>query len=99
MHESPAANQITLTSRLRYRAVGAEGVLVHLDSGRVIVVNEVGLFVIQQLSRPRTRQDLVQALVDEFNVTASQAESDLEYYLVELAAEQVLATPAAATGD
>ncbi len=33
--------QIALTSRLRYRAVGDEGVLVHLDNGRVIVVNEV----------------------------------------------------------
>ena len=40
----PANNeQITLSSRLRYRSVGNEGVLINLDSGRVIVVNEVGL--------------------------------------------------------
>ena len=81
---------IQLSSQVRYRAVGEEGVLVHLENGRVIVVNEVGLFIIGQLDVPRTRHELVQAIFREFEVTEEQAASDLELYLAELAREQVL---------
>jgi hypothetical protein len=93
VHKPQADDRIALAPRLRYRAVGDEGVLVHLDSGRVIVVNEVGLYIIQQLKRPMTRQSLVDAIVNEFNVAAPEAEQDLERYLLELGSEQVLEPP------
>ncbi len=81
---------IQLSSQVRYRAVGEEGVLVHLENGRVIVVNEVGLFIIGQLDVPRTQNELARAISREFEVTEEQAASDLELYLAELAREQVL---------
>jgi len=82
--------KISLTSQVRYRAVGDEGVLVHLENGRVIVVNEVGLFIVQLLAAPKTRRELAEAIALEFEVSADQAESDLELYLAELENEQVL---------
>ena len=82
--------QISLTSQVRYRAVGDDGVLVHLENGRVIVVNEVGLFIVQLLDCPRTCQELVTAISLEFEVTENQAKTDLEVYLAELDNEQVL---------
>ena len=82
--------RIQLSSQVRYRAVGEEGVLVHLENGQVIVVNEVGLFIIGQLDVPRTRNELVRAISQEFEVTEKQAVSDIELYLAELAREQVL---------
>lgn len=86
-------NRIALTSRLRYRAVGEDGVLVHLDSGRVIVVNDVGLHIIEQLTQPMTERALIDAIIAEFSVTAADAERDLACFLEELRAEQLLAPP------
>jgi hypothetical protein len=90
MNTSLNNKQISLTSQVRYRTVGDDGVLVHLENGRVIVVNEVGLFIVQQLNSPKTRQELAVAISHEFEVTENQAESDLEVYLAELDNEQVL---------
>jgi hypothetical protein len=80
---------------VRYRAVGEDGVLVHLENGRVLVVNPVGLHIVQLLGAPISRQALAHAVADEFNVAADQAESDLEAFLAELDQEQVLERGAA----
>jgi hypothetical protein len=90
MHNSSNDELIRLTSSVRYRAVGEEGVLVHLENGRVIVVNPVGLHIVQLLGAPITRQALAVAIAAEFHVTADQAESDLQAFLAELDQEQVL---------
>ena len=83
---------ITLQSTVRYRAVGDDGVLVHLDNGRVIVVNEVGLFIVQLLGEQATHQALVEAVAAEFDVSADQAGADIDQFLRQLEEEQVLAT-------
>lgn len=90
MNRSRHDERIGLTSQVRYRAVGEDGVLVHLENGRVIVVNEVGLFIVQLLDSPKSRKDLAEAIALEFEVSADQAEKDLERYLTELDNEQVL---------
>ncbi len=94
MVEPETSTPITLTPRLRYRAVGDEGVLVHLDQGRVTVVNEVGLYIIKMLQQPMSHQALVEAIVTEFEVSPDAAAADLPRFLDELAAEQLLATSA-----
>lgn len=81
---------ISLIPRVRHRAVGEDGVLVHLDSGRVIVVNEVGHFIVQMLEQPMSRKALVAALVEEFEVTAEQADADIKSFLDELGTEQLV---------
>lgn len=86
---------LTISSRVRFRAVGDDGVLVHLDSGRVVVVNGVGLFLVEQLQQPRTRDELARAITAEFDVGAAEAGADLAAYLDELAAEDLLQTAAA----
>jgi DNA phosphorothioation-dependent restriction protein DptG len=90
MHETANNETISLTEQVRFRAVGEDGVLVHLESGRVIVVNEVGLHIVQQLNESRTRAELTSSIVSEFEVSAAQAESDLDAFLAELDQEQIL---------
>ena len=70
--------------------MGEDGVLVHLDSGRVIVVNEVGHYIVQLLDQPMSRKALVASLVAEFDVSAEQAEVDLDLFLGELGNEQLV---------
>ena len=90
MNESTENEKIALSSRLRHRAVGDDGVLVHLDNGRVIVVNEVGLHIVQQLASPKTKHDLTESITTTFDVDTAQVEADLDLYLAELEKEQVL---------
>ena len=82
-----------MSSQIRHRAVGEEGVLVHLANGRVLVVNAVGLHIVEQLAVPRTRQELVASIAAAFEVSPDQAAADLETYLAELDAEQALEHP------
>ena len=81
---------VSLTSRVRHRAVGEEGVLVHLDNGSVLVVNEVGLHVVKLLDRPCSRENLAENIASEFDVSIEQAASDLAVYLEQLDAEHLL---------
>jgi len=90
MPEQSDTQRLRLSSQARHRAVGEDGVLVHLANGRVLVVNEVGLYIVEQLRTPRTRQELAASIADAFDVSVDQAAADLETYLAELDAEQVL---------
>ena len=92
MSNAATNEEISLTLRLRHRAVGDDGVLVHLDSGRVIVVNEVGLHIVEQLATPKTRHQLIESITSTFDVNSEQAESDLDLYLAELDKEHVFET-------
>ncbi|MCP4047291.1 MAG: PqqD family protein [Gammaproteobacteria bacterium] len=93
MHETAGNETISLTDQVRFRAVGEDGVLVHLESGRVIVVNEIGLHIVQQLNESKTRVDLTSSIVLEFEVSIEQAETDLDAFLAELDQEQILVRP------
>ncbi len=90
MQEQQVDGIIQLSSQVRYRAVGDDGVVVHLANGRVVVVNEVGLHLLGQLAAPRTREELAASVAKAFEVSPDQAEADLDGYLAELDAEQVL---------
>ena len=81
---------VCLSDRVRFRAVGDEGVLVHLESGRVIVVSEVGFRIVQSLDSPKTRTDLADILVEEYDVNHSAALADVESYLNEMDRENLL---------
>ena len=47
MTEQETDEQMRLSTQVRYRSVVDEGVLVHLQNGRVVVVNEVGLHIVK----------------------------------------------------
>lgn len=91
MTETSRAEKISLSARVRYRAVDDEGVLVHLENGRVLVVNEAGLFIVQVLSRQAmTVSELSDAVVREFEVEADQAMADVVAFLDQMLGEQAI---------
>jgi len=90
MRKQTNDERIGLASQVRYRAVGDDGVLVHLANGRVLVVNEVGLHILKRLDTPRTRAELAASVAEVFDVPGDEAEADLEAYVAALDAEQVL---------
>ena len=93
MTENMGTEKIRLSDRLRYRAVDDEGVLVHLENGRVLVVNEVGLFVVQALGRQAMTVDqLAESVSGAFEVDTGQARVDVEAFLEKLRGEQAVDT-------
>ncbi len=82
--------QLSLSSAIRHRAVDNEGVLVHLENGRVIIVNEVGLHIIKQLTSPQTREALTESISSHFRIGTDSAAGDLDRFIAELDKEHVL---------
>jgi hypothetical protein len=72
--------------------VGDEGGLVVLpDRNQVKVLNPLGSLIYQLLDGNTTQDEIVQAIVDGFEVSEEQAREDLSTYLLELESEGMLA--------
>lgn len=53
-----------------------EGVFVLQEAGEVLVVNEVGAFIVEQLKAERSVGELVAAITDRYAVDAERARAD-----------------------
>ena len=66
---------------VRLTALESEGVVLHLDDRRYFTVNATGLTLLESLREPRTLDDLVAALVREYEVQPPQARATAEAFL------------------
>ena len=82
--------ELSLNSRVRHRLVGDEGVVVCMHNGNVIIVNEVGAFIVDQLKQSISFTSLASEISNYFDVSADQASNDLNDYLSELSTQEVL---------
>ena len=74
--------RVNRASRIAARVLGGKTVVVVIDDGALHTLNEVGTFVWQQLEAgEKTVADLVAAVVDSFEVAASDASRDLDSFL------------------
>jgi len=77
---------VALNAKARFRAVGAQGVIVQIGKERITVVNEAGLSILAWLRQGVSDiEALCQALTAEYEVTADQARADVDTFLDELA--------------
>jgi hypothetical protein len=87
---------ITLNQRVRFRAVGDDGVLVHMDRGKVIVINRTGLFIIKALQKgPQSLEFLTDQLVNQSNADKLVVLPDIQAYVEKLFSENVVDIQAA----
>lgn len=100
MSEPIQEPKVRLSGRVRFRNVAGQGVLVHLEEGRVLVVNEVGLYIVQALGRQAmTESELAEAVAQAFDVDAARAKSDVALFLDQLRGEKALQTTGEPDGD
>lgn len=92
------SQQYSLNPRVRHRRVGDEGVVICMHSGDVLVVNSVGAHIVQQLSEPQSKSDLLASICSVFDVPEDQARQDLNHYIQALSEQGVL-SPISATDD
>ena len=80
-----------LNPRVRFRAVGDEGVVVQIENSEVIVVNNVGLRILDLIREGgNTIAGIVASLQDDYQVTPDQLQQDVTRYVVDLRKHNVL---------
>ncbi len=82
---------ITLNPRVRFRAVGTEGVLVQIQDATVTVVNETGLRILQLIEQGITScESMANVLQKEYEVPGDDARSDIEDYVAALSTQGIV---------
>jgi len=71
-----------------------EAVLVDLDTKRYYTLNETAMLIWRGLERGRTKSEIVQEIVDRYEVTVDHANTSLEQLLSALAAHRLLRSQA-----
>jgi hypothetical protein len=66
---------------LRLADVEGDGVVLHLGTRRYFSVSESGLALLQALEAPRTVPELVEVLLERYEVTPEQAEASVRQFL------------------
>lgn len=65
----------------RLTELAGEGVVLHLGQRRYFTVNETGLTILNALDKPRTFEELVAAILNEFDVERNVAEETTRAFL------------------
>jgi hypothetical protein len=60
----------------RFRVMDDEGIFVLQEAGEVLVVNEVGAFIVEQLQAERSVDEVVMAITDRYAIDQDRARAD-----------------------
>ncbi|MGH7592717.1 MAG: PqqD family protein [Gemmatimonadales bacterium] len=82
-------------AEIRLTELAGEGVVLHLGEKRYFTVNETGLAVLNALKSPRTFDELVAAVLAEFEVEADVATETTQAFLDQCLAANVVRVVAA----
>lgn len=66
---------------LRLTALAGEGVVLHLRERRYFTVNQTGLTILEALQSPKSVEELVAAILAEYEVTREEAERTTREFL------------------
>ncbi|KQX62912.1 PqqD family protein [Angustibacter sp. Root456] len=72
------------TEGLTWREIDGETVVLDLQASTYLSTNGTGSFLLQQLAEERTRDELVDALVAEYEVDRPRAEADTDAFVATL---------------
>jgi len=73
--EAPA-HQYRVEPHARFRVMDDEGIFVLQEAGEVLVINQVGAFIVEQLEGSRSLDELVAAITGRYEVDAKRARAD-----------------------
>jgi hypothetical protein len=69
---------------VRFRVVGDEAVIVRQEDAEVIAVNDVGASILALLDSRRSVGDVLDALLEQYDIDRDSLSSDLSRFLGEL---------------
>ena len=68
----------------RFRVMDDEGIFVLQDAGEVLVVNEVGAFIVEQLKAEHNLDEVITNITERYAVDAERARLDASSLVAEL---------------
>jgi hypothetical protein len=78
------------SSRIAYRSIDGEAAVVTVDDRKLHLLNEVGSFIFEAVTEPRTLEDLANGVVRTFEVSKDQAMADCQRFCEDLVKRKVL---------
>lgn len=96
MSEQIGTNDDRMTidgARATWRRVGDTLVVLDLSDSTYLSINETGTAVWPLLERGATRDELLDGILDEFEVDRDDASRDLDAFLADLRQRKLLVTP------
>lgn len=72
------------STKYLYSEIDSEAVILDVNSGTYFGLNEVSNYIWQSLQTPASQQQLVEKVLAEYEVTESEAVSDLEILLKDM---------------
>lgn len=79
-----------LKSDVRYRSIADEGVVLRQDEGEVLVVNGVGVRIVELIGEGTSLAQILATLENEYTVETGQLMTDVMSYLTALEEAGVL---------
>lgn len=71
---------VHLSPDIRYRTVTPEGVVVHLKRGEVVVVNELGVKILELIEKTGSRSDVIDRLSQTYDAPRDRIEADVQQF-------------------
>lgn len=86
MSTDPSPSHYRLDPHARFRVMDDEGVFVLQEAGEVLVVNQVGALIVQELAGGRSVDEAIDTVTQRYDVNADRARSDAAALLESLVA-------------
>ena len=75
---------------VRFRRLFDEAVLIHQRKAEALVLNDTAISFIEACDGERTVDEIIEAMTDDFEVSAEQLADDLAPFIEQLAAEGII---------
>lgn len=92
MSDADKTRRYRQRARVAWREIDGEAVLVDPVRGRMLVLNDTGLFLWEALESPRNLAQLTAALCEAFDVESAQAGRDVAAFVDSLAERNLVET-------
>ena len=76
--------ELVLSKNARHRSIGSEGVVMRQQEGEVMVVNQMGTDILNQLEQETRADEIIASLDKEYDVDIGILQNDVFHYLNEL---------------
>ncbi len=81
MSTGASTEHYRLDPHARFRVLDDEGIFVLQEAGEVLVINQVGAFIVEQLRDGRSLPDAVKAVTERYAVDEARAKADADSLL------------------
>ena len=75
---------------VRFRRLFDEAVMIHQEKAEALVLNDTAISFIEGCDGQRTVGEIINGMVDEFDVSAEQLTADLAPFIKQLAEEGII---------